>query len=192
MIVAVDARQTGPPAPSSDNRSKKLPDAGGERHRQGAPECHPKRGTQNLGAAGARPDRTQNCEKGQRRSGHDGHQGTCRRYDHHEQRHDRPDGERGRRGQRGLHRTRGGDFRNAKLVTRVGSQGIFRRQLAGNLPRQRLIDATLDVDFGKLIKLKPGVLFQLLAFARKIRPLGVGLRADLHIFAGGHRHGARH
>ena len=45
---------------------------------------------------------------------------------------------------------------------------------------------------GKLIKLKFGSLVQLLAFARQIRPFGVGLRTDGHIFAGGHRHRASH
>jgi hypothetical protein len=74
----------------------------------------------------------------------------------------------------------------------MGRQGIFRHQLPGNLPRQDLIDTTLDVDFGKLIKLKLGILAQLLAFAREVRLLGVGLRPDGHILAGGHRHGASH
>jgi hypothetical protein len=41
--------------------------------------------------------------------------------------------------ERGLHRTRGGDFGNPKLIARVGAQGIFRHQLLGNLPRESLI-----------------------------------------------------
>jgi hypothetical protein len=41
-----------------------------------------------------------------------------------------------------------------------------------------LIDATLDVDFGKLIELILGILAQLPALARKFRLLSVGLRAD--------------
>jgi hypothetical protein len=44
-----------------------------------------------------------------------------------------------RRCERGLHRTRGGDFGNPKLIARVGAQGIFRHQLLGNLPRESLI-----------------------------------------------------
>ena len=55
-----------------------------------------------------------------------------------------------------------------------------------------LFDTTLDVDFGQLIEFEFGVLAQLLALAREIRPFGVGLRADGHILAGGHRHGAGH
>ena len=74
----------------------------------------------------------------------------------------------------------------------MGPQGIFSHQLLGHLPRQRAIDTALDVDRGKLIKLKCRVVAQLLALAREIRPFGVGLRAHRHIFAGGHRHGASH
>ena len=44
-----------------------------------------------------------------------------------------------------------------------------------NLPRKRLIHAAFDVDFGKLIELKLGIFAQLLAFARNISLLGVGL-----------------
>jgi hypothetical protein len=40
-----------------------------------------------------------------------------------------------------------------------------------------LIDTALDVDFGKLIKLELGVLAQLLALAREIGLLGIGLGA---------------
>jgi hypothetical protein len=41
--------------------------------------------------------------------------------------------------------TRGGDFRNPKLIARMGRQGIFPHQLAGNLPRQDLIDTKLKL-----------------------------------------------
>jgi hypothetical protein len=44
-----------------------------------------------------------------------------------------------------------------------------------NLTRKGPIDTTLDVDFRKLIKLKLNNLPQLLALAREIRLLGVGL-----------------
>jgi hypothetical protein len=72
----------------------------------------------------------------------------------------------------------------------VGSQGIFRRELLGNLPRKDLIDTALYVDLGKLIQFKRGIVAQLFAFAREIRPFCVRLRTDGHILAGGHRHGA--
>ena len=68
-----------------------------------------------------------------------------------------------------------GDFRDPKLIARVGGQRIFRHQLLSNLPRERLIEATLDVDFGELIKLTLRILAQLLTLAREIRLLGVGL-----------------
>ena len=74
----------------------------------------------------------------------------------------------------------------------MGAQGIFRHQLLGNLPRNSLIHATLDVDFGKLIELKFRILAQFLALSREIRLFGIGLRTDRHILAGGHRHGASH
>ena len=48
----------------------------------------------------------------------------------------------------------GGDLRNPKFVARVGGKGIFRHELLGDLPRKVPIDATLDVDIGKLIELK--------------------------------------
>jgi hypothetical protein len=43
-----------------------------------------------------------------------------------------------------LHRTRGGDFRNSKLIVCMSAQGIFRHQLLGNLPRKISIDTTFD------------------------------------------------
>jgi hypothetical protein len=74
----------------------------------------------------------------------------------------------------------------------MGAQGVFRHQLQGNLPRKLLINTTLDVDFGKFIKLKLAILAQLPAFASQIRLFGVELLADGHIFTSGHRHGASH
>ena len=50
----------------------------------------------------------------------------------------------------------------------MGAQCVMGHQLLGDLPRQRLIDAALDVDFGKLIELERGVVAQFLALARKV------------------------
>ena len=86
----------------------------------------------------------------------------------------------------------GGALGNPKLIARVGAQGIFRHELPGDLPRKLPIDAALDVEISKLIELEFGIVAQLLAFAPEVRPFGVGLRADGHIFAGGHRHRASH
>ena len=91
------------------------------------------------------------ARKPKRCGGHDRDKRAGGRHQHHEQRHGRADREcRGRR-QRGLHGRGGGDLRNPKLIARVRAQGIFRHQLLGNLPRQRLIDAALDVDFGEFL-----------------------------------------
>jgi hypothetical protein len=56
-----------------------------------------------------------------------------------------------------------------------------------DLRRQGANDTALGVDFGKLLLLELNVLAQLLALAREIGLLGIGLRAGEHIFAGGHR-----
>ena len=61
---------------------------------------------------------------------------------------------------------------------------------AWQLVRARRFDTALDVDFGKLFPLELDIFTQLLAFACKIRLFGVGLRADGHILACSHRHGA--
>ena len=85
-----------------------------------------------------------------------------------------------------------GDFRNPKFIARVSSQCVFRHQLLRYLSCKGLIDATLDVDIGKFIELKSRVLAQLLAFAREIGLLGICLRMNRNVFAGGHRHRASH
>jgi hypothetical protein len=51
----------------------------------------------------------------------------------------------------------------------MGGQGIIRGQPPRHLPRKGLIDATLDVDFGKLIELILRILAQLPALAREFR-----------------------
>ena len=66
-------------------------------------------------------------------------------------------------------KTRGGDLGNPKLIARMGARGIFRHQLLGNLTRDSLIHAALDVDFGKLIKLGFGIRAQFLALSREVR-----------------------
>jgi hypothetical protein len=71
-------------------------------------------------------------------------------------------------------------------------KGSFVINCWATLPRKGLVDAAPDVDIGKLVKLERGVLAQLLTLAREVRPFCIGLRADRHIFAGGHRHGAGH
>ena len=51
----------------------------------------------------------------------------------------------------------------------MGSQGIFRHQLLGNLPRNGLIDAALNVDFGEFIELKFRILAQLLTLRSRAK-----------------------
>jgi len=70
------------------------------------------------------------------------------------------------------------------------AKASFMVSLLGNLPRKDLIDTALYVDLGKLIQFKRGIVAQLFAFAREIRPFRVRLRTDGHILASSHRHGA--
>jgi hypothetical protein len=49
---------------------------------------------------------------------------------------------------------------NPELIARVGAQGIFRHQLPGDQPSKGLIDITVHVEIGKLIKLEPNILAQ--------------------------------
>jgi hypothetical protein len=55
----------------SDNCAEKFPDAGGESHRQSAPESDSGSGAQNVCTARSGSDRTQKSKKAQRRSRHD-------------------------------------------------------------------------------------------------------------------------
>ena len=103
------------------------------------------------------PDRSQKGEKAQGRGRHDRDKRSSGRYDNHQQGHCRTHGKRYGRCQCGLHGARGGGLRNAKLIAGVGGKGIFRHELPGDLPRKVPIDATLDVDIGKLIELEFGV-----------------------------------
>ena len=81
---------------------------------------------------------------------------------------------------------------NSKFVACVGRQCIIRHQLLSHLPRQRLVDTSLDVDFGKFIEFKPSILAQFLAFPCKIGLLGIRLRTYGNIFASRHRHCSGH
>jgi hypothetical protein len=69
---------------------------------------------------------------------------------------------------------------------------VMRHQLLGDLLRQRRRQAATDVDGRQFAMLSRWVLLKLMAFTREVGPLGVGLRMDRHVFAGGHRHGACH
>jgi hypothetical protein len=57
----------------------------------------------------------------------------------------------------------------------VSGQGIFRHQLLSNLSRKRRFETAFDVDFGKFFLLELDIITELLAFARKIGPFGIGL-----------------
>ena len=94
--------------------------------------------------------------------------------------------------ERGLDWAGCGDFRDSKFVACVGRQCIIRHQLLSHLPRQRLVDTSLDVDFGKFIEFKPWILAQFLAFPCKIGLLGIRLRTYGNIFASRHRHCSGH
>jgi hypothetical protein len=65
----------------------------------------------------------------------------------------------------GLHRTRGGYFSNTQLNVRVSRQGVLGHQLLGNSSRKSLFYTALDVDLGKLVKLKLWAHAQFLALS---------------------------
>lgn len=73
----------------------------------------------------------------------------------------------------------------------MGAERITRHQLPGDLPRAAAVDATGDIEAGQLVQLGVAVVGQLAAFARQVRPLGIGLRADGDVFPGRHRHRTR-
>jgi hypothetical protein len=66
-------------------------------------------------------------------------------------------------------------------------QRAVRHQLPGTVRRQVPIQTALLVDVGELVLFGLRLCRQLVALPREIRLLGVGLRADRHVFAGGHR-----
>ena len=100
------------------------------------------------------------------------------------------DGEARRRGERRLDRAGRQGVGNAELVAGVGAEGVVRGQLLGHLVRQAGLEAAAHVDGGELAQLGGGLELQLLALLRQVGLLGIGLRMDRDVFAGGHRHGA--
>ena len=74
----------------------------------------------------------------------------------------------------------------------MAAQRIVLHHLLGHLGRQRGLDAARHVDGRQLAPLGGRVGRQLVALARQVGLFGVGLRMHRHVFAGGHRHGARH
>jgi len=69
-------------------------------------------------------------------------------------------------------------------------QRVFFHQLSGDFAGKRRIDSALDVNLSEFVALELDIFLQLLAFARELGLLDVGLRADRHVFAGRHRHAA--
>ena len=81
---------------------------------------------------------------------------------------------------------------NAQFVARVGDQGVAGVKLDGDLARELRCEAARHIDRGHLVELLfgPGREFGL--FAREVRRLAVGLRADGDVLARRHGHRASH
>jgi hypothetical protein len=90
----------------------------------------------------------------------------------------------------GLHWSRGGDLRDAELIARVRAERVLGHQLQRDVTSEIGIDAALDVDLRQLFPLALDVVGELLRLARQLGVLGIGLRADRDVLAGGHRHGS--
>jgi hypothetical protein len=65
------------------------------------------------------------------------------------------------------------DFRNAELVTRMGSERIVRHELVGDLERERGIETSLDVDPRQFRTFELDVRRQFLSLERQVRFLRV-------------------
>jgi hypothetical protein len=72
----------------------------------------------------------------------------------------------------------------------MGTQCVVCHQLLGHLPRQVRLKPSGHIDGRQFAPLRRGILFELGALALEVGTLGVRLRMDRHVFAGGHRHGS--
>ena len=103
-----------------------------------------------------------------------------------------PHGERCGGCERRLDRAREQDLGDSELVARMCAERVLGHQLFRDFGGKLRVEAALDVDRRELPVLGVDVGLELLALARKIRMLGVRLRADRDVFAGRHRHRAGH
>ena len=69
------------------------------------------------------------------------------------------------------------------------AEGIVRHELGCDFSSKGRSEAARNVNGRHLIVLVYGIGCQLLALAFQIGTLAIGLRADGHVFASGHRHG---
>ena len=96
---------------------------------------------------------------------------------------------RGRR-ESGLQGPRTKDLRDTELVTSMARQGIVRHQLGGHLVSQARVETAADVYRRQLRELRIRRRRQLHRLSPQVSALRVGLRADRHVFPGGHGHRA--
>ena len=106
-----------------------------------------------------------------------------RRRKRHQQRESRADRECCCRRQSCLNRPCRGCCRDPQLIAGMGTERIVFHQLLSDLPRQRRGQTAFDIDCLQLSQFALAIVTQLLPFARDIRLLGIGLRADRDIFA---------
>ena len=96
-----------------------------------------------------------------------------------------------RRCQRGLQRPGRKLLGQSQLVARVRAERVLRHEPACDRPRKLRLQAAPHIDPRELVLLGLRLGGELALLACDIRLLGVGLRADRHVFAGGHRQRAR-
>ena len=111
----------------------------------------------------------------------------------HGQRQHRADREAGGRRQRGLNRPRAEGLGDAELVARMGAERVVLHQLLGHLLRQARARARARHRWPSAHAVPRRDPAASSARSRdRSAVLGVGLRMDRDVLAGGHRHGAGH
>jgi hypothetical protein len=75
---------------------------------------------------------------------------------------------------------------------RLPRRRVLRHQLPSDLSREIAIETSSDVYHGKLVFLCSRLRCEFVSLAIQIGPLGIGLRADRHVFTGRHGQSARH
>jgi len=103
----------------------------------------------------------------------------------------RADSETPRRSRCRLDRARRQFTGQAKLVAQMAIERVVRGELRGDLLGEWTVEPALLVDLGQFFELEFGIGREFEGFLGDIGFFGVALRANRHIFARRHRHGAR-
>jgi hypothetical protein len=101
--------------------------------------------------------------------------------------HSCSNGERGGRCERCLEWTGRELLAQSKFVARMGAECIRCHQLSGDRPRESRFESPLHIDARQLVLFGRRLRGQFAPLQIDVCTLGVGLRADRHVFAGRHR-----